>query len=75
VIGWIVVVLALLAGMYGAWPSPPIRRPPGVVAPREPVVSTRDADGWRWDSSLSREDSGPGACELVWVEAVALTGG
>lgn len=23
--------------------------------------------GWRWQSSLSREDSGPGACELVLV--------
>jgi hypothetical protein len=25
-------------------------------------------DGYRWVSSLSRSDSGPGACELVWVE-------
>ncbi|MFA6985103.1 MAG: hypothetical protein WC213_02700 [Arenimonas sp.] len=24
-------------------------------------------DGWRWQSSLSRDDSGPGACELVLV--------
>lgn len=39
------------------------------------LVSARAADGWRWDSSLSREDSGPGACELVWVETVAFTGG
>jgi hypothetical protein len=25
-------------------------------------------DGGRWVSSLTRSDSGPGACELVWVE-------
>lgn len=25
-------------------------------------------DGWRWRSSLSRTDSGWGACELVWTE-------
>ncbi len=24
-------------------------------------------DGWRWQSSLTREDSGGGACELVYV--------
>ena len=26
--------------------------------------------GWRWRSSLTREDSGGGACELVYVCAV-----
>jgi len=26
--------------------------------------------GWRWQSSLSRKDSGGGACELVFVCAV-----
>ena len=27
-----------------------------------------DSDsGWRWSSSLSRDDTGPGACELVFV--------
>ena len=25
-------------------------------------------DGWRWRSSLTRTDTGNGACELVWVE-------
>lgn len=25
-------------------------------------------DGWRWTSSLTREDTGNGACELIWVE-------
>jgi len=26
--------------------------------------------GWRWQSSLTRQDSGGGACELVYVCAV-----
>lgn len=28
-------------------------------------------DGWRWVSSLTREDSGNGACELVWVREIS----
>ncbi|AKH20240.1 hypothetical protein [Sedimenticola thiotaurini] len=28
-------------------------------------------DGWHWVSSLTREDSGNGACELVWVREVS----
>ncbi len=31
------------------------------------LVHIDDASGWRWRSSLSREDSGAGACELVLV--------
>lgn len=31
------------------------------------VRAERD-DGWRWQSSLTRNDTGNGACELVWVE-------
>ena len=31
------------------------------------LVDIDDASGWRWRSSLSREDSGAGACELVLV--------
>ncbi|MBE2215523.1 MAG: hypothetical protein IAE82_16735 [Opitutaceae bacterium] len=34
------------------------------------LVEARHADGWTWRSSLSREDSGAGACEVVWVESV-----
>lgn len=29
-------------------------------------------DGYRWISSLSREDTGDGACELIWVEQLAV---
>lgn len=31
------------------------------------LVHIDDPSGWRWRSSLSREDSGAGACELVLV--------
>lgn len=31
------------------------------------LVEVRHPDGWRWTSSLSRTDSGRGACEVVWV--------
>jgi hypothetical protein len=32
------------------------------------LVEMRRADGWTWRSSLSREDTGARACEVVWVE-------
>lgn len=34
------------------------------------LVQVRASDGWQWRSSLTREDSGAGACELVYVCAV-----
>jgi hypothetical protein len=34
------------------------------------LVRAERADGWRWVSSLTRHDTGAGACELVWVESV-----
>ncbi|WP_457673290.1 hypothetical protein [Thiolapillus sp.] len=30
------------------------------------------AEGWRWRSSLTREDTGGGACELVWVQSLEV---
>jgi hypothetical protein len=36
------------------------------------LVSANREDGFTWDSSLSRTDSGPGACELVWVEEIQI---
>jgi hypothetical protein len=32
------------------------------------LVEVAAPDGWRWRSSLSRSDTGSGACEVVWVE-------
>lgn len=34
------------------------------------LVEARAPDGWRWRSSTSRDDTGAGACELVYVCAV-----
>lgn len=36
------------------------------------LVEASAPDGWRWRSSLTRTDSGAGACELVWVEDVTV---
>nr|WP_254797394.1 hypothetical protein [Pseudomonas aromaticivorans] len=36
------------------------------------LVRVDGDDGFRWVSSLSREDTGNGACELVWVEQLAV---
>jgi len=32
------------------------------------LVSVSKNNGWHWKSSLSRNDTGNGACEVVWVE-------
>ncbi len=32
------------------------------------LVEIKASDGWRWKSSLTREDTGASACELIWVE-------
>lgn len=34
------------------------------------LVEAQSADGWRWRSSLSRSDTGAGACELIYVCAI-----
>jgi hypothetical protein len=36
------------------------------------LVNVKHADGWAWRSSLSRDDSGAGACELLWVREVSV---
>jgi hypothetical protein len=47
-------------------------RPGHVVELRGKLVEARGSDGFRWRSSLTREDSGNGACEIVFVERIAL---
>ena len=32
------------------------------------LIEAKGDDGWRWRSSLSREDSGDKACEIVFVK-------
>tara|TARA_R110000868_G_scaffold105277_3_gene289561 strand:- start:8559 stop:9080 length:522 start_codon:yes stop_codon:yes gene_type:complete len=36
------------------------------------LVKVEGDDGYNWVSSLSREDTGDGACELIWVEQLAV---
>ncbi len=36
------------------------------------LIAVKGNDGWRWRSSLSRTDTGNGACELIWVESVEV---
>lgn len=36
------------------------------------LVEADGAGGYRWVSSLTRNDSGAGACELVWVEHFSI---
>lgn len=33
------------------------------------LVGVRGPNGWRWNTSTTRTDTGAGACELVWVES------
>jgi hypothetical protein len=42
-----------------------------IVTVRGYLVEARATDGWRWRSSMTREDTGAGACELVWVESMS----
>ena len=36
------------------------------------LIEVSADDGWRWRSSLTREDAGDRACELVWVESILI---
>ena len=36
------------------------------------LVEVRSQDGWTWWSSLSREDTGNGACELFLIEGIRI---
>ena len=36
------------------------------------LVEAKARDGWRWRSSLTREDTGSGACELVFVQDLQI---
>lgn len=36
------------------------------------LVSVKGDDGMTWNSSMARDDTGAGACELLWVEDIEL---
>jgi len=43
-----------------------------IVALSGYLVRVQGPDGWHWNSSMTRSDSGNGACELVWVQDLAI---
>jgi hypothetical protein len=47
-------------------------RPGSMLRLKGLLVEVTNAKGLRWRSSLSREDSGAGACELVYVQAARI---
>jgi hypothetical protein len=63
----------LIPASPAVWRTLKAVRPGHVVRLGGSLVSASTSDGWRWDSSLTRTDSGPGACELVWVETATFT--
>ncbi len=36
------------------------------------LVDVDHESGWKWRTSLSRSDTGAGACEIVYVESVSV---
>jgi hypothetical protein len=42
-----------------------------IVSMRGQLVQAKRSDGWSWTSSLRRDDSGGGACELMLVDSIA----
>lgn len=36
------------------------------------LVRVTKPDGWRWQSSLTRDDTGNGSCEVIWVESFLI---
>jgi hypothetical protein len=47
-------------------------RPGKIVTLRGYLVEASGKDGFTWRTSLSRDDSGGGACELMWVESFSV---
>ena len=43
-----------------------------VITLRGKLVSITEPGGWHWRSSLTREDTGDGACEVVYVESLYI---
>jgi len=43
-----------------------------LVSLRGYLVEARGRDGWSWRSSLTREDTGGGSCEVIFVQSIEL---
>ena len=48
-------------------------RPGQIVKITGYLIEAKAADGWRWKSSLTREDTGTGACELIFVKSLTIS--
>ncbi len=47
-------------------------RPGAVISIKGYLVDVDRDDGWKWRTSMSRDDTGAGACEIVWVEQLQV---
>ena len=47
-------------------------KPGDLVRLRGYLVRAEAQDGWRWQSSLTREDTGAGACELIFLQELEV---
>ena len=47
-------------------------RPGQIIRLRGWLVDAARDDGWQWKTSLTRDDSGHGACELMWVDDASV---
>ncbi|MGP1664981.1 MAG: hypothetical protein ACTS5I_03510 [Rhodanobacter sp.] len=36
------------------------------------LVNANRANGWHWNTSMTRNDTGAGACELIYVESITI---
>ncbi|WP_297809785.1 hypothetical protein [uncultured Methylophaga sp.] len=43
-----------------------------IISLQGQLIRAQASDGWRWQSSLTREDTGDNACELVYVTALEI---
>lgn len=48
-------------------------RPGQIVYIKGQLIEAKRADGWHWRSSLSREDTGAGACELIYATQLNIS--
>mgnify|MGYP000091295444 CR=1 FL=1 len=43
-----------------------------IISLQGQLIRAQASDGWRWQSSLTREDTGANACELVYVTTLEI---
>jgi hypothetical protein len=48
-------------------------RPGQVVKLSGYLIEAKSDDGWRWKSSLTRSDTGAGACEVIFVKSLSVS--